>query len=97
MIFLIETYEVKYGFATGLLLYVPTLKTMRKVHQANRTTVLANVTLLNALVLVLQELTFHPFDIFLFFLLKMMIFASGTDIFAVTYILSLLNFTDSLV
>ena len=65
--FLIKIYEVKYGFATGLLLYVPTSQTIRKVYQANRTIVTTNVTLLNALVLVLQELTFHPFHIFLFF------------------------------
>ena len=60
-------YEVKYGFATGLLLHVTTLQTIHKVYQANRTIVTANVTLLNALVLVLQELTFYPFRVFLFF------------------------------
>ena len=32
-----KTYEVKYGFATGLLLYVSTLQTIRKVYQANKT------------------------------------------------------------
>ena len=62
-----KTYEVKYGFATGLLLYVTTLQAIRKVYQANRTIVTAIVTLLNALVLVLQKLTFHPFHVFLFF------------------------------
>ena len=41
--------------------------------------------LLNALVLVLQELTFHPFHVFLFFLQIIIIFASGIDLFAVTY------------
>ena len=64
--FLIKTYKVKYGFATGLLLYVITLQTICKVYQANRTIVTANVTLLNALVLVWQELTFHPFHVFVF-------------------------------
>ena len=37
--FFIKTYEVKYGFATGLLLYVPTLQTICKVYHANRTIV----------------------------------------------------------
>ena len=31
--------HTKYGFAAGLLLYVPTLQTIRKVYQANRTIV----------------------------------------------------------
>ena len=62
-----KTYEVKYGFTTGLLLYVTTLQAIRNVYQANRTIVTAIVTLLNALVLVLQKLTFHPFHVFLFF------------------------------
>ena len=59
-----------------LVYYVTMLQTIREVYQANGTIVTANITILSALVLVLQKQTFHSFHVFLFFLLKIMIFAS---------------------